>query len=301
MAGGTVILTYHRVARDLIDPHLIVVDPSHFGEHLSRLGQLAEPVSLHDILDRSSGPRVAITLDDGYADNVTEAMPRLEAEMIPATVFITSAMVGARREFWPDRLERSVRNAPTSLRHVRLDVGGTAVTVDIGSETARRRAMWALHARLRPRPPGEIDSVLDALAQQLDTIEDGERRRPVNPDEVRQLAASPVMTVGAHTRRHPWLASLDVADQNDEIVGGRAELEELVGEPVDLFAYPYGMPGSYDRRTVRIVRRAGFTLACTTHGDPLTRLTSRYRLPRRSVLDWDGDEFEQHLRRWLDE
>jgi hypothetical protein len=75
-----------------------------------------------------------------------------------------------------------------------------------------------------------------------------------------------------------------------------------VGRPVSLFAYPCGVPGSYERRAVHIGRPAGYTRVCTTpHADPLTRLTGRYRVPRNSGLARDEGEFGRHFRHWLDE
>jgi peptidoglycan/xylan/chitin deacetylase (PgdA/CDA1 family) len=298
---GTVVLTYHRVSRDVPDPYFLAVHPSRFAEHLSVIGRIAEPIALHGVLAHSRGSRVAITLDDGYADNVSEALPLLEAAGIPATVFVVSTMVGARREFWHHRLQRSIDEAPDDIRHLQLEIGGRTVTVDIGGADGRRRAMWALHTRMRPLPPQEIDRVLDDLAETLGTNEDGAERRAVNRDELRQLAASPIATVGAHTRRHAWLSSLDRAEQEREIVGCRGELEELVGAPVDLFAYPYGLARSYDHRTVGILRRRGFVMACTTHNEAMTPFTSRYRLPRKGVRNWDAKDFEKRLRGWLEE
>jgi peptidoglycan/xylan/chitin deacetylase (PgdA/CDA1 family) len=302
LAGsGTVILTYHRVDTDPIDPHFLVVDPKRFAKQLTRISRVAQPVPLHDVLCRSRVPRVAVTFDDGYADNVLNALPLLEAEGVPATVFVISDMVSAQREFWPDRLERLLRHAPNQVTHVELAVGGTTLTADVSDEAACRRTMWALHARLRPRPPVEIDNVLVNLERQMGVTETPTQCRPVTEEEVRRLTESKLVTVGAHTRSHPWLSTLSEAEQREEIVGCRHRLEVMTGRPVDMFAYPYGSFGSYGRPTVRILRSAGFTLACTTHSDPITRLTSRYLLPRRSVLDWDGDEFERRLRRWLDE
>jgi peptidoglycan/xylan/chitin deacetylase (PgdA/CDA1 family) len=302
LAGSrTVILTYHRVDTDPIDPHYLVVDPERFAEQLRRIVRLAQPIPLRDVLRRSPVPRVAVTFDDGYADNVHNALPLLESEGVPATVFVISDMVGANREFWQDRLERLCRRRPGQVMQVDLALGGDTLTMNFGDEASRQQSMRTLHAALRPRPPGEIDSVLAELGRQMGVTDSATQRRPVTQDEVRSLAESSVVTVGAHTRTHPWLSTLSETEQREEIVGSRSRLEAMIDRPVDTFAFPYGSFGSYGRSTVGILRRAGFTLACTTHTDPMTRLTSRYLLPRRSVLDWDGDQFEQRLRLWLSE
>ena len=62
---------------------------------------------------------VAVTFADGYANNLYEAKPLLEHHEVPATVFVTSDMVGHDREFWWDKLEAMLlapRKLPQTLR-----------------------------------------------------------------------------------------------------------------------------------------------------------------------------------------
>ncbi len=83
------ILLYHRVASPAFDPQCLAVTPDHFQEHMRILRQRCLPVPL----DRIWPPRpsasgrcpVAVTFDDGYSDNLTAALPVLEAEEVPAT------------------------------------------------------------------------------------------------------------------------------------------------------------------------------------------------------------------------
>ena len=98
---------YHRVAEADLDPHNLAVSPSHFREHLSVLRKLTSPRRLLEIVDNwsDSNSGVAVTFDDGYADNLFEAVPALEAEEIPATIFVSTGMLG-REGFWIDRLAR---------------------------------------------------------------------------------------------------------------------------------------------------------------------------------------------------
>jgi peptidoglycan/xylan/chitin deacetylase (PgdA/CDA1 family) len=94
------------------------------------------------------------------------------------------------------------------------------------------------------------------------------------------------MGIGAHTRTHPILASLDAAAARDEIATGRSELEAIAGVPVPLFAYPNGKPGTdYTARDVTLVRELGFAAAVTTAPGVATRRADVWQLPR--FTPWD--------------
>ena len=54
--------------------------------------------------------------------------------------------------------------------------------------------------------------------------------------------------IGAHTRTHANLGEVRGDVAREEIAGARRELERQLGEPVDLFAYPYGAKQPDDRR-----------------------------------------------------
>src|SRR5215212_8407591 len=90
-AGRTaLILMYHRVAKSSTDPFSTAVTPHHFAEHLEVLREYFHPVRLKQLPRELSvynfpQPPVAVTFDDGYADNLYNAKPLLERFAIPAT------------------------------------------------------------------------------------------------------------------------------------------------------------------------------------------------------------------------
>jgi peptidoglycan/xylan/chitin deacetylase (PgdA/CDA1 family) len=107
------------------------------------------------------------------------------------------------------------------------------------------------------------------------------------------------MTIGAHTLTHALLSALSPEEQETEISGSKAVLEELLSHPVSLFAYPFGARGDYDEESVSVVRRAGFEIACANFPGVIWRRTDRYQLPRLLVRDWDAETFERWLDGWL--
>lgn len=90
---GLRILMYHRVAR-LAAYDQLTVSPDRFAQQMQTLAQ-HDVVSLEDGLQalQSGALRkqlIAVTFDDGYLDNLTEALPILQRYRIPATIFVTT-------------------------------------------------------------------------------------------------------------------------------------------------------------------------------------------------------------------
>src|SRR5207245_611648 len=101
---------YHRVEDLPSDPQRMCVGPDQFDEHLAVLRTRFRPASLSSAVEATRkgdlDRDVAVTFDDGYADNLLNAKPLLETHGIPATVFVTTDYIDSKREFWWDELER---------------------------------------------------------------------------------------------------------------------------------------------------------------------------------------------------
>jgi peptidoglycan/xylan/chitin deacetylase (PgdA/CDA1 family) len=102
--------------------------------------------------------------------------------------------------------------------------------------------------------------------------------------QLREWASEGVIELGAHSRTHPDLTSLDGDDELiAETKGSREILEALVGKPVVSFAYPYG---SYHERSRDAVSRA-FDLAFTTQPGLNTLGTDPFLLRRTEIMPGD--------------
>lgn len=313
--AGALILHYHRVAHARSDLNRLCITPEYFAEHLAFLRSNAELVPLLELPGAvaswtpGSGRPVAITIDDGYADNLYSAKPLLEAYGAPATVFVVTGYLGSAAGLWWDELERLVTESrlPEDLA---ISVGGRHRRV------MTRIPWWAAIARLL-RPGRSVRGYLyrrlhrlliglshaernQALAQirdQLDAVQQTDDCRVLTRQELIELARSEVIDIGAHTVTHPLLAALPVKEQLWEIQEAKAELERILCAPVSAFAYPFGSRGSYTEETVSIVRRAGFAVGCTTLISQILPGADHHQLPRLSVGNWSGSELARQLQR----
>jgi peptidoglycan/xylan/chitin deacetylase (PgdA/CDA1 family) len=220
------------------------------------LGELVE--------GRQADRSVAVTFDDGYADNLSEALPLAARQGIPLTVFIAAGPVLDGEGFWWDQL--AARSAPAE----------------------RER----LHSRLKGLPAEERRRALEQIGT---APADDDAGRPLTPEELHSLAAQPGVEIGAHTVSHPCLAALSVDEQRHEMLHSRERLEGALGRPVPFLAYPFGKPGDVSAETVRLARDAGFQAAFTTIPGRIVPSSPRLALPRLTVHEVPAEALVRRL------
>ena len=304
------ILMYHRVFEPEIDLWDLSVSPAHFAEQMAVLRDQYQVLSLSDFAKhRSAGtlPKrsVVVTFDDGYLDNLVFAKPILEEYEIPATVFITTGMIGQDREYWWDELERLILLTPTESQRVQLSIEGKRYCWDLPDEpmvdvdwvSAPMQVYLEMHALIKLLPAEEIEASLASLRSQLAVgLSSRPYYRPMNQEELGQLVKGGLVELGAHTVTHPSLNAHLEAVQRTEMNQSKQWLESLLQQPVQSFAYPYG---DMDQTTARVARELGFEVACTVQQGPVLKTTDAFWLNRYGVENWNGEQFAKQLHRFI--
>ena len=108
--------------------------------------------------------------------------------------------------------------------------------------------------------------------------------RLMSADQLREIRAAGI-AVGSHTANHVKLDEVDPAAQRAEITASRTALEDLVGEPVEHFCYPYG---SFDRSAVEAAREAGYQSAVTCLRGAAEPVDHPLVLPRKAISYGDN-------------
>ena len=295
--SSDIVLLYHRIGRVSPDPWCLCVTPEHFSEHLEVLRRF-HPIRLRDI--RPASPRigrklsVAITFDDGYADNLYEAARLLKRYDMPATFFLTTGFIGSTREFWWDELERAVLEPVKTSGRFQATAGEVTVEFDGGSDG--RATFFSLYKQLQPLSHEIRRQIMDQLLAWSDRSA-GARRSHVclTHEEVRRLAADDLFEIGSHTVTHPVLSARPLESQYMELRASKTMLEDLVERRVASCSYPYGGTGHYSPDTMKTVAEIGYARACTTSAHAVSRCDLPYAIPRFNITDMDGANFERLL------
>lgn len=294
--SGTLILLYHRVAEPALDPFKLAVAPDNFARQVEHLADLRCVVPLGEVRSGARAPRIAVTFDDGYADNAEVAAPLLADAGLPATWFITAGRLG-RQQFWWDRLADALVGGHPLPDSVDVDLPGSGVWLDLRTAAARARALTLVHHRIRPLPTTEVEAVVDSVISAVGAPPPPPDALTMSDTQLREMARLPGAEIGAHTLTHIHLGGQSTALKRREISGSVERLSALLGRPVRTFAYPYGDTPAVDREAQRLVRDAGCDLACSTTPGIAHPRRNRFTLPRVVVGNWTVEEFRSVLAR----
>ena len=209
-------------------------------------------------------PFVVFSIDDGYLDNYTNALPVFEKYEVPFCIFVATDFIDKKAILWWDCIEDLI------MTH-------DSIAVDDGSvypcKTFQQR--WDTFRYLRER----------ILKQDQKNLKEGLNTMFVNYDvdwysplkqkgmtweQVKALASHPLCTIGGHTVSHPALNKLSYEEAKGEIRENINRIEKETGRSVYYFAYPYGTPNEIGEREICIVKELGIKMAFMAHQGCLT-------------------------------
>jgi peptidoglycan/xylan/chitin deacetylase (PgdA/CDA1 family) len=266
------ILMFHRIAQSQPDFRVsgaanIEYPPEQFSilmdELQSAVYRFVSMNTLAEIL--SSGEKtkkfIAVTFDDGYADNYTSAYPILKDRGIPFTIYVTTSFPDQKAVVWWYILEDMLNED----RLVDFDFRGTRYRFDSTNLEEKRSFGSTARNLLKTAIPEDFQVLVHQIIERqgIDPLQKV-KQLSLNWEQIRQLAADPLVTIGAHTVNHLLLKELSAEIARNEIFLGRARLEEKLKRKVEHFAFPFGGANAAGRREFEIVREAGFKTGVTT-------------------------------------
>ena len=209
----------------------------------------------------SQKPRVLITFDDGYRNNLQLAAPELSRRGIPAAFFLSTSYIGRDQLLWPLEMDNRLCQSPDTLIP---DPARDGTAICVPSAVAALTALaFQLRQVLKALPDPARLAYFEKFRQatQFDRNRiDRELNDFLDWDEVRQLAAMG-FSLGSHTLTHPILSRLDPDALHSELAGSRAIIESEIKVPIDSLAYPNGGPSDYVQRVQEAARQTGYKYA----------------------------------------
>lgn len=283
-AARLTVAVFHRVLPSVDARRPSLPDVARFDRQMQWLKHhfqmLALPEAVRMLAEgRLPARAAAITFDDGYADNVTCALPILRRHNLHATFFIATGYLDGG-VMWNDMLSHSVHEASGTMLDATA-VGLGMLRLEPG--VPRTELVMRINAAVKHLDFDQRERAVEAI--RCAAAVERPRNLMMSTSQLRELQAAG-MGIGGHTVRHPILARCNDDDAWREITEGARRIHELLGKRPELFAYPNGRPqADYGPQHVRMVREAGFRAAFTTSPGAARRGDDPFQLPR--FLPWD--------------
>src|SRR5215510_404789 len=206
-------------------------------------------------------PFVCFTFDDGYRDNLEYAYPIFKRHNLPFAIYVPTEYADGYGDLWWLALEKVI----VRVEALSVKLGGVQRRLRCDTPTAKDAAFQAIYRWLRSIDEADARAFVRELCDSVGVMrEDLCVDLIMNWEDIRQLAADPLVTIGAHTRRHYALAKLTLAEAQAEIEKSVRRIEQETGKLCRHFSYPYGDATSAGPREFALVKELGLRTGVTT-------------------------------------
>tara|TARA_Y100000590_G_scaffold346139_1_gene396260 strand:- start:22355 stop:23368 length:1014 start_codon:yes stop_codon:yes gene_type:complete len=284
--GRAAILCYHRV---LPDNNLMnknpqqnqIISESLFDEQMSYLSSNHIVVSMDEMIEhlksKSDKFVVALTFDDGYKDNLTNALPILEKYNLPATIYISTRFPEGDCEMWWYELWELI----SLNNNIIINWGGSIKkmkTINYSQKIIAYNIIGNLFVEENYIKQTELMSKIR------------ENNSPISYDslclkweEIIKLSNNPLITIGSHAHTHCSLRHLSKEDVFWELSYSKKIIEDKINKKVKHFAFPFGTNNEVSKRDQLIAQQCGYRTAAITIPKVLYDNNLLFSLPRLSV------------------
>jgi peptidoglycan/xylan/chitin deacetylase (PgdA/CDA1 family) len=251
------ILCYHGVSSnpnfEINNRHIHI---NEFEKNLIYLTKNFQIVPLNEIFEdykndiHSKKPKVALSFDDGYLNNITTALPLLEKYNAFATFFIVSnSLEDNHFILWPDIIEIAIySNKLDSLIFNNIDFFNNEITDYIKKMGAEREIA--------------LENFKNKYIQKNVIQENKEYLKLINKDDLKKLSKNRLIEIGSHTHLHYNLGNINIDLAEKELVYSKNLIEEIIQKDVITIAFP---DGNYNEDIKNLSEKIGYKNLCAVN------------------------------------
>ncbi len=252
--NGNLILNYHGVVKkydlNLSKNHL----PLHqFEEQMIYFKKNFEILSLAEIFHNSkkhstskNTKSLAITFDDGYLNNFSNAFPVLSSLNLPATIFVTGqSIINPTLPLWYDLLD--ILSSQIEWKKLREEIQLLFVEKIDLSKYEDYSTFKNYIKTTNPQTKNKLLTLLNVSKLASETFQncDSEYWQLMKPEHLKSISTSKLIEIGSHGHTHSNLDILNETDLKVELSEPKKMLGELIGKEIESIAFP---DGAYNER-----------------------------------------------------
>lgn len=215
-------------------------------------------ISFEELKQQAKRDTFLLTFDDGYRGILTHLLPLLERYEVPCLLFITTDFVKGRSMPYELLLLHLIEQK--ALLHLPILFNGQKL------ECRDSEQALTIYQKIRLRLKLKSTQRQQSYLKQLYKLNNVPlpKKSPLpflNWKEIKELSEHPLVTIGAHSKKHSFLPTQNLFITYKEILHSKQVLEHKLGHEIDMFAYPYG---GHNFKTRTLVKLGGFSYAFTT-------------------------------------
>tara|TARA_Y100000766_G_scaffold281004_1_gene291758 strand:- start:5384 stop:6418 length:1035 start_codon:yes stop_codon:yes gene_type:complete len=245
-------------------------------------------ISLDEALVRLEKPKekkfICFTIDDGYSDNLTYALPIFKKYNIPFTIYISNCFPDNKAICWWYDLEKYIKK----FDYIDLTSIGVDYKYD-NSSIALKDSNYSVIREIFRRSSLDIHQrfIIEKIGISLDEYYEKNKSRNLTWEEIKFLDKDPLVTIGGHTLNHLSLKNQSDEEVENQVVNGLRFFKEKSGIIIQHFAYPYGSLDDFDQRSIKILKSNGIKTAVLNHPGGIFKdnLEFSYQIPRIGLSD----------------
>lgn len=296
------VLCYHGVYPDGVNLGRLNSSGKHikaamFESQMRMLREKFRPVSMNQIVSALCGVgelperAVAVTFDDGYENNFTQAVPILKKYDIPATFYLTTGFIGSEKLMWTDLLEAAL--FAEKSRQFTLKSSGKEYVFDLDAEATRETVLRSIKKLCKALPSEELIELRETLSADS-KIEESLRSAIygfMSWEQGRAIASCDLFSVGAHTVDHVSLAKARQETALHQVHSSVQTVTEQLETPCLHFAYPEGQESDINDYAKEIVKSAGVICAPSAISGSNALASSDPFFLKREMVGFEGRGF----------
>ena len=287
------ILMYHRVLKDLnLEPFPIqpgmYVNTNVFEKHINFLRYNYNILSLENMLDlyfkgNDMTNTCAITFDDGWEDNYTNAFPILTKYDICASIFLATEFIGTNKWMWPDELAYLLKNNDKSIVKEILNEK-TQEIINVNHivrskndiDTIITKLVWIIKRQGKEAKNYSIKKIME-----INNENKNKTKVMLDWNQVKEMKNSNLIGFYPHTHTHAELGELSETEIEYEVNESVNTIEKELNEKnIKIFCYPSGRTNS---KIIKILKKKGIKFALVADRGKLKKSINPYEIPRVGV------------------
>lgn len=208
-----------------------------------------------------------ITFDDGERSFYTTIFPVLQKHNVPVSLFVSPAIISGNKNFWFQEIQGYDQSILKNIIAAKLQV------------QPEKLAPYTCQQLFKNLTYAEIADIIGTY--QAQTGCGIKKPFSMSVAEIKEVEASGLVTIGAHTINHPILSNESDERSRYEITSSIQQLAEMLGHPIRYFAYPNGRPGmDFGEREMQYLEGNNIALAFSTGLNTLTENINPLNIPR---------------------